>query len=150
MDLKARYEEGLRYRRAGDYDQAIRVLERALQEGSSQTGDKCMLYVMEGLSSCYHSTGKPKEALKMARKAVALAESEHGKGEVYLDALRNLIQQESHCGKLKDALKHSDEYLKLCKSLFGTDCKEYGESLVVKADPLYALKVRIVGWLLIL
>jgi len=150
MDLSARFEEGNRYHMVGDFDQGIRIFEQALQEGSSQTGDKWMIYIMIRLCDCYNSTGKQKEALKMARKAVALAESEHGKGKVYLDALQNLIHKETRCGKLKDALKHSEEHLELSKSLFGTDCEEYGQSLVIKAEPLYHLKVRDRSWLLIL
>jgi len=149
MDLKARYEEGDRCHMAGDYDQAIRIFEKVLQEGSSQTGDEWMIYIMEALSGCYHSTGKLTEALKMARKAVALAESEHGKGDVYFTALGSLIGKETRCGKEKDALQHSDEHLELCKSLFGTDCEQYGNSLVDKAGTLYILKVRN-SWLVIL
>jgi len=142
MDLKARYEEGKRCFNAGDVDQAIRILEQAMREGSHQTGDMWMVFIMSQLSGCYEATGKAEKALKMARRALELAKSKHGKGDLYLEMLRSLIEIEARCGKGKDALKHSDEQIELCKTLFGTDCQKYGEAVSIRGEVLYTLEVN--------
>ncbi|WP_428667113.1 tetratricopeptide repeat-containing sensor histidine kinase [Runella sp.] len=119
-----------------DYPQSLKLLRKAeeiSQKHASESGWNAILSTNYAhISSLFLATGKPREALKYARRSFALVKNEPLRYEYLIRALKNQIAAQKVLGRHKDALNSYEQLQTVTQSIDANKDREIAKNIEAK------------------